>query len=337
MSIDHIINVVRQTNLSEHYYNKGKNMDAKFSLANLPTPVHKLNNLSKKLGANIWIKRDDLTGLAFGGNKTRKLEYLITDAKKHNAQHIITAGMSQSNHCRQTAAAARLAGIQCHLVLGLPQRNNGNLLLDNLLHANIHWCEKGEREQKMQTLAQDLPNAYIIPYGGSNGIGAYGYVTAMQELQQQTDITVDTIVLATSSGGTQAGMVLGAKLHNIPSQILGISVDCTRDEQFEKTMCNIAKQSCANLPQDIALSTQDFHVNYDYLGEGYAILSEAEKKAIALLAENEAIFLDPVYTAKAFAGFIDLIHHKKLSGNLLFWHTGGTPALFAYEKELQSS
>ena len=312
-------------------------MNEKFSVANLPTPLHKLENLSKKLGANIWIKRDDLTGLAFGGNKTRKLEYLIADAKKHNAKHIITAGMSQSNHCRQTAAAARLAGIPCHLVLGLPQRNNGNLLLDNLLQAKIHWCEKSEREQKMQTLAQDLPNAYIIPYGGSNGIGAYGYVAAMQELQQQTNIIFDTIVLATSSGGTQAGMVLGAKLYDIPSQILGISVDCTPEEQFEQTMHDIAKQSCSHLQQDLTLSTQDFHVNYNYLGEGYAVLSTAEKKAIAMLAENEAIFLDPVYTAKAFAGFVDLIHNKKLTGNLLFWHTGGTPALFAYEKELQDS
>ncbi|WP_372366413.1 D-cysteine desulfhydrase family protein [Candidatus Uabimicrobium sp. HlEnr_7] len=308
----------------------------KFSLANLPTPLHKLNNLSKQLNANIWIKRDDLTGLAFGGNKTRKLEYLIADAQKNNAKNIITAGMSQSNHCRQTAAAARLSGLNCHLVLGLPKRDNGNLLLDNLLQAKIHWCEKHQREEYMQQLAQKLPDSYVIPYGGSNNIGAYGYATAIEELQQTTNIHFDNIILATSSGGTQAGLVYGAKLHNIKTNILGISVDCNPQQQFENAICEIARNINSLTNKNLSFSPQEFNVNYDYLGEGYAILSQAEKNAITQLAQTEAIFLDPVYTAKAFAGFLSLIKQNKLSGNLLFWHTGGTPALFAYEQEMNN-
>lgn len=303
-------------------------------LAHLPTPLHELTAMGEKLGVNLWIKRDDLTGLAFGGNKTRKLEFLIADAEKKGAKCVITAGMAQSNHCRQTAAAANVAQMDCHLVLGLPKRTSGNLFLDQILGATIHWCEKSERDTQMNSLAKEL-NAYVIPYGGSNAVGVCGYVSAMKELCEQTTqqgIHFDYIVVASSSGGTQAGLVCGAKIYDFDSRIIGISIDCQVNSGYEEHMCSLAEKAGDLLQANIRFTLDDFEVCYDYLGKGYGILGKAEHNAILSLAKMESIFVDPVYTGRAFAGLKDLVKNKKITGNVLFWHTGGTPALFAYRE-----
>ena len=203
-------------------------------LAKLPTPIDELRNLSREFGGpRLLVKRDDLTGLATGGNKTRKLEFLIAEAVAQGCDTVTTAGGPQSNHCRQTAAAAAIAGLECHLVLGGdPQPLIGNSLLDDLLGARIHWTPRSQRNARIGSLAEELKRAgrrpYPIPIGGSTSLGAIGYVAAMFELVEQLAArgdSVDHIIFATSSGGTQAGMVLGAKLAGFQGRVTAISID----------------------------------------------------------------------------------------------------------------
>jgi len=323
------------------------------TLAHLPTPVEALPRLSAELGGpRIFVKRDDQTGLALGGNKTRKLEFLLAEAQAHGAKTLITAGAVQSNHCRQTAAAAARQGFACQLVLytpssqaqgegGLPPAS-GNLLLDQLFGAEIIWTEHSLRDQMLQQTFNSAWEAgkrpFLIPYGGSNTTGASAYVFAMQELLKQ-DANPDWIVFPSSSGGTQAGLALGARLFGYSGKVLGISVDEPMDV-LQQRVARLASQTADFLGERSVFESTDILVNADYLGGGYGVIGAAERQAIGLFARLEGLLLDPVYTGRAAAGMIDLIRRGvfKSGGTVLFWHTGGTPALFAdsYQARLGS-
>jgi D-cysteine desulfhydrase len=314
-------------------------------IAHLPTPLEEMPRLSEALGGpHLFVKRDDQTGLATGGNKARKLEFLVADALEKGADTIITAGAVQSNHARQTAAAAAKFGLRCCLVLGgeSPHRWTGNLLLDELLGAEIHWTGERDGSQVMKEVAEEEKRAgripYIIPYGGSNPVGAAGYVAAMEELMGQLaelDLQVDRIVFPSSSGGTQAGLMVGAKALEFAGRIEGISVSRTK-EVLKARLEELATETAARLGLDLPFASEDFIVHDDYLGEGYAKMGPPEREAIRLLARTEGLLVDPVYTGRAMAGLIDLIRRGVFGKDetVLFWHTGGTSALFAYAEEL---
>lgn len=314
-------------------------------LAHLPTPLESMPRLSRFLGGpEIYIKRDDQTGLASGGNKTRKLEFLVADALAQGRDHLVTVGSHQSNHCRQTAAAASSCGLACTLILGgnAPSRVTGNLLIDQLLGARVIWSGEYTRERVMVDVIRELEASghkpYAIPLGGSNPIGASSYVMAMGELQQQLserDIELDSIVVASSSGGTQAGMVLGAEVYGIGGDVLGISIDHPA-ESLRKQVADLAKETAAFLGLGPFPIFDRVQVNDDYLGGGYAIVGESEREAIRLVARQEGILLDPVYTGRAMGGLIDLIRRGvfEKGQKLLFWHTGGTAALPAFADKL---
>lgn len=306
--------------------------------AHLPTPVEPLPRLSAALGGpKLLIKRDDQTGLALGGNKTRKLELLIAEAQANGARSLLTAGAPQSNHCRQTAAAAARFGFSCRLILagggGTPQPLSGNLLLDRLLGAELVWTTAECRDQ---TLKEEFQKAwdeglrpFLIPYGGSSSTGAFAYALALQELLEQ-GLQPDWIVFASSSGGTQAGLVLGARLFGFQGRILGISVD-REASALQATVAALAGESADAVGEKLTFSPQEILVDDGYLGDGYGIPGEGEREALKLFAQTEGLLLDPVYTGRAAAGLIDLIRKGRFSNDetVLFWHTGGTPALFA--------
>ncbi len=319
----------------------------KVSLGFFPTPIEKLTNFSNKLGGpQISIKRDDLTGLALGGNKTRKLEYILADALNQGADTIVTAGATQSNHCRQTAAAAAKLQLACHLVLGgeEPTNVNGNLLLDKIYGCQIHWAGQHRKGEDIEGIVERLKSAgknpYVVPYGGSNEIGAFAFAEAMKELQlQTTDQEPYThIVFASSSGGTQAGLILGNKITDANCQIVGINIDkdeinqCALDEQILRLVKNTAKY----IGIDGHFTEKDVILNSNYVGAGYGVVGELESEAITMLARQESILLDPVYTGRAMGGLIHMVRSGEINANdnVLFWHTGGTPALFAYANEL---
>jgi len=304
-----------------------------------------MERLSKHLaGPELWIKRDDQTGLATGGNKTRKLEFLVADALAQGSDHLVTTGAPQSNHCRQTAAAAAHLGLGCSLVLrgSSPPRLEGNLLLDRLLGAHLYWAAERECGEVMNDVVAELRSMgrkpYAIPLGGSNVMGATGYVLAMEELTTQLGQggpNVDFIVFASSSGGTQAGLVLGAKVYDFRGQILGISVDHPAD-QLKTLASALATATATHLGLGTLSVADRMDVNDDYLGEGYAQVGETEREAIHLLAQLEGILLDPVYTGRAMGGLVDLIRWGAFtrSQTVLFWHTGGTAALGAFAERL---
>jgi D-cysteine desulfhydrase family pyridoxal phosphate-dependent enzyme len=304
--------------------------------AHLPTPVEMLPRLSAHLGGpKILVKRDDLTGLAFGGNKIRKLEFLLAEAQAHGAKTIITAGAVQSNHCRQTAAACARLGFDCQLVLSgsKPAMANGNLLLDQLFKAKVIWTTLEERDQALQQAFQTAWEAgqrpYLIPYGGSNATGATGYVFAMKELLDQ-GCHPDWIVFASSSSGTQAGLVSGSRLFGYQGKVLGISVD-ESEADLRMKVANLANDTADGLGEKLKVLPNDVLVSADYLGGGYGVMGTAEVEAIRTFARLEGLLLDPVYTGRAAAGLIDLINKKffKADETVLFWHTGGGPALFS--------
>lgn len=309
---------------------------ARIEFAHLPTPVERLPRLSEYLGGpELLIKRDDQTGLATGGNKTRKLEYLLAEAQNLGADTLVTTGAVQSNHCRQTAAAAARGGFDCILVLAgeRPDMVSGNLLLDQLYGAEIVWTTREARDETLQQVVAETSAAglspYLVPYGGSNATGACSYAFAIQELLMQ-GVQADWIVFASSSGGTQAGMVVGAHLFEFSGQVLGISID-EQAEVLQERIAGLASAVADFLGEDLTFSSQDIRVNADYLGGGYGVVSEMEREAIRLFARNEGILLDPVYTGRAAGGMIDLIRKGYFSSDetVLFWHTGGIPALFA--------
>ncbi len=304
--------------------------------AHLPTPVEPLPGVSTVLqGPNLWVKRDDQTGLAFGGNKTRKLELLVAEARSNGARTLITTGAVQSNHCRQTAAAAARFGFDCILVLAgeKPTRTSGNLLLDQLFGAEVVWCDASARQQALKDTFDDAWEAgrrpYLVPYGGSSTTGAAAYALALQELLEQEQ-RPDWIVFASSSGGTQAGLVVGARLFGFEGEILGISVD-QPEQELKARVAQLATETADFLGEKLHFSADEILVNDDYLGKGYGVFGAPEREAIQLFARKDGLLLDPVYTGRAAAGLIDLARKGFFASGspVLFWHTGGTPALFA--------
>lgn len=308
----------------------------RLKFAHLPTPIEHLPRLSEHLGAQLYVKRDDQTGLAFGGNKTRKLEFLVAEAQVQGAQTLISAGAAQSNHCRQTAAAAARYGFDCILVLTgeEPERASANLLLDQLFGAKIVWVtDRTDRDPKLRaTYEQSLAEGgmpYLVPYGGSSPTGALGYAFALEELMKQDD-SFDWIVFATSSGGTHAGLTLGKRLFGFDGQILGISID--EDENWLKEHVSaLAADASELLGEREQFSVADVLANDSYCKAGYGVLTDLEREAVQIFAKYEGLLLDPVYTGRAAGGMIDLIREGffKPTDKILFWHTGGTPSLFA--------
>jgi D-cysteine desulfhydrase family pyridoxal phosphate-dependent enzyme len=317
-------------------------------LAHLPTPIEELRTLSDKLGGpKLLIKRDDQTGLALGGNKVRKLEFLLADALAQGCDTLVTLGAAQSNHCRQTAAAAVACGLRCELILNgkKPELPQGNLFLDELFGATIHWIERPQRAAKSAELMAQLKAAgrkpYLIPVGGSNGVGALGYVTAMTEMMEQIKgRNINRIVFGSSSGGTQAGMVVGARVAGFKGQITGIGID--KDDRdlnvYEQELADIAHDCAGRLGLGDRFTTKDFEVVRGYAGAGYGVVGDLERNAIRTLSQSHGILLDPVYAGRAFGAMLDMIRRGQIakSETVLFWHTGGAPALFAYVKDLSA-
>jgi D-cysteine desulfhydrase family pyridoxal phosphate-dependent enzyme len=305
--------------------------------AYLPTPIEALPRLSDALGGpRLLIKRDDQTGLAFGGNKTRKLEFLIAEAREQGAKTLISGGALQSNHCRQTAAAAARFGFKCFLVLTgeKPKNSSANLLLDKLFGAEIVYvAERKDRDSILQETfdraTKEGKKPYLVPYGGSNPTGALGYAFAMKELIDQ-GCRADWIVFATSSGGTQAGLLLGQRVFGHKGKVLGISVD-ESEEWLKKHVSELASLASQELGKRIEFTPAEVLANASYCSAGYGVLTEPEREAIDLFAKCEGLLLDPVYTGRAAAGLIDLVRKGffKKDETVLFLHTGGQPALFA--------
>jgi L-cysteate sulfo-lyase len=314
-------------------------------IAFLPTPIVEMKRLSEELGGpRILVKRDDQTGLATGGNKARKLEFLIAEALDRGADTVLTVGGPQSNHARQTAAAATMYGLRSVLVLSGsdPGEWNGNLLLDDLLGAEVRWAGDAPLDEALTAAAEEEERAgrrpYVIPLGGSTPVGATGYVVAMEELLSQLDeleLQVDAIILPTGSGGTQAGMLVGAKALGFPVQIVGISVFADNSTMLP-ILRELVPSTAEFLGLDAAFDDGDLIIYDDYLGEGYGVLGAPEREAIRRVARSEALLLDPVYTGRAMAGLLDLVGKGVFhSGQtILFWHTGGTSALFEYAQGL---
>ncbi len=309
----------------------------RLQIAHLPTPIEPLSRLSQLLGGpRLLVKRDDQTGLAFGGNKTRKLEFLVAEAQAHGTRTLITGGSLQSNHCRQTAAAAARFGFKCILVLTgeKPEHASANLLLDQLFGARIIFVPDRQDRDTVLHVTYERENdegskPYLIPYGGSSPTGVIGYVLAVEELLGQ-GAKADWIVFATSSGGTQAGLALGQRLFGYEGKILGISVDESK-EWLGLNVSALASSASQRLGDRIEFSFADIRVDDNYCAAGYGVLTDAEREAIHLFASYEGLVLDPVYTARAAAGLIDLIRKGffKKGETVLFLHTGGQPALFA--------
>ena len=317
-------------------------------LAHLPTPIEPLPRLSSALaGPEIWIKRDDCTGLSSGGNKTRKLEFLIAEALDKGADSVVTQGATQSNHARQTAAAAARHGLDCHLLLENRTGSkdplyltNGNVMLDNLHGATYETRPAGlDMHQELLNAADKIKQTggkpYVIPGGGSNPTGALGYVNCAFELIAQINdigIGFDHVIHATGSAGTQAGLVAGMKLINANLPTLGIGVRAPQHNQ-EASVFKLAEKTLALFKGAPALSKSDVSANCDYVGEGYGIPAASTLEAIKMLAELEGILLDPVYSGKGMAGLIDLVRKGqfKKGQRIIFLHTGGSVALFGYQ------
>ncbi|MGN6581254.1 MAG: D-cysteine desulfhydrase [Bordetella sp.] len=315
--------------------------------AHLPTPLERLDRLSRELGGpEIWIKRDDCTGLSTGGNKTRKLEFLMAEAQAQGADLVITQGATQSNHARQTAAIAAKMGVACHILLedrtGSKDPNyneNGNVFLDALHGATVEKRPGGlDMNAEMEAVAEKFRaqgrKVYTIPGGGSNPTGALGYVNCAFELLSQVNdrsLVIDHIVHATGSAGTQAGLVAGLKAMNANIPLLGIGVRAPKQKQ-EENVYTLACATAEKLGCAGVVHRSDVVANSDYVGQGYGIPAESTIEAIRMFAQLEGILLDPVYSGKGAAGLIDLIRkgHFKKGERIVFIHTGGSAALFGY-------
>ncbi|MDK1023489.1 MAG: D-cysteine desulfhydrase [Gammaproteobacteria bacterium] len=321
------------------------------TLAHLPTPIEPLPRLTELLGGpKLWVKRDDCTGLATGGNKTRKLEFLMGDALTLGADTILTQGAVQSNHCRQTAAAATKLDMKCELLFenriaepGDTYRNSGNVFLDKLFGAGIHDYPEGtDMDLAMEEMAADISakgrKPYIIPGGGSNPVGALGYVNCALEIINQANemgLRIDRIIHATGSAGTQAGLVTGIQAMHARIPVLGIGVNAPKDIQEERVFY-LAESTADYIGAPGVVKRHDVVANCNYIGEGYGIPTEGMREALDLLARLEGILFDPVYTGKALAGMIDLIRKGELSSDetIVFIHTGGSAGLFGYLDQL---
>lgn len=322
-------------------------------LAHLPTPIEHLPRLSTYLGGpQIFVKRDDCTGLATGGNKTRKLEFVMGDALDKQADTIITVGAVQSNHVRQTAAAACKLGLKCEVLLehriespSDTYTSSGNVLLDRMFGANIREFPKAtDFDVALAEVADEVASAggkpYIVPGGASNRIGALGYVNcALELLKQASDagLVVDHMITATGSAGTQAGLVVGLKATSSGIPLLGIGVGAGKHEQEEKVYA-LATETAEYVGAPGSVVREDVIANCDYIGQGYGAVTESMNEAVLLLARLEGLLFDPVYSGKALAGLIDLVRRGELdrADNIVFLHTGGAVALFAYADQLDT-
>lgn len=320
-------------------------------LTNLPTPIEYLPRLSEYLrGPKIYVKRDDCTGLAMGGNKARKLEFLLGDALEKKVDTIVTHGTSQSNHTRLVAAAASKLGLKCKIILEHRVDINdecylqsGNVFLNQFFDVDISYLSDGNTiEQEIKNTAQEVSNnggtPYIISRGGSTPIGTLGYVDAAHEITQQLEeqkLKVDHIIHATASGGTQAGLVIGLTSVISKIKLLGICANLPKKAQEERVY-NLALETMELLDCDFHIAREDVVVNSDYVGEAYGIPTKKMNEALLLLARLEGLLFDPVYSGKALAGMIDLIEQGKFGKDesILFIHTGGEPGLFAYQNQL---
>ncbi len=317
------------------------------SLAFLPTPLHVLSRMTADLqGPTVLIKRDDQTGLGMGGNKTRKLEFLMADALAQGCDTVISIGAIQSNHIRQVAAACAQCGLACELLLRSkkPDQLQGNNLLNHIFGAKLYWTKEEGQPQSLEELADCLcaqgKKPYIIPVGGSNDVGALGYAQAMLEITEQLkaqEQAVTHIVAATGSAGTLAGLVVGAYVTGFAGKVIGISIDepAGNQEAFVAKHVAIANKIVERLGLDKVFIPEDFTIVFDYVAR-YAVLGDLEHNAITYLAQTEGILLDPVYTGRAFGGLLDLIKRGEFTSQdtVLFVHTGGTPGLFAYAERL---
>ncbi len=322
------------------------------NLVNLPTPLEEMPRLTKLLGGpRLWVKREDCTGLAFGGNKERKTEFAFGDALHKKTDVVVTTGPVQSNHSRATAAAACRLGLKIILVLTgeEPALYDGNLLLDSLLGAEIHFLhgpsQKLNRTRYMKEIAEDLRQndhtPYIIPAGASYPPGAIAYVNAMLELLEQagnSDFRVDHIVHGAGSGGTQAGLILATKAIGLKATILGVCAEPHSQDHLTGATLEIARSTAQILDVDMDLKSDDVVLNENYAGEAYEVPTSEAVKAIRLLAQTEGILLDPIYTGRAMAGLLNLIEQGYFTkdDNVVFIHTGGTPALFPYRRRFAS-
>ena len=318
--------------------------DPRIALAHLPTPLEPLANLSRQLGARLHIKRDDCTGLAFGGNKARKLEYVMAEVLQEGCDSVVTSGAIQSNHVRQTAAACARLGLRCHVVLSNPidatrsdWLQSGNLLLDQILGAEVTVVDEADTEATVaRIMAEEAARGrkpYLVPVGASNATGALGYLHCAREILAQArkqGLDLSHIVLATGSAGTHAGLLYGLKEAGADVRVTGISVSEPAEVKRDKVraLCqDLAQRRGQACPVDEA----DIVVLDDQVGAGYALDTPAARAASLLLARTEAILLDPVYTSKAFAGLLDLVDRDSgyRARDVLFLHTGGAPAIFA--------
>ena len=320
-------------------------------LGHFPTPLEPMDRLSEVLkGPRLWVKRDDCTGLSSGGNKTRKLEFLMADAQQQGADTIITQGATQSNHARQPAAAAAKLGMACHILLedrtGSNDANyimNGNVLLDRLHGATVSKRGGGtdmnaEMEELAEALLQEGKAPYIIPGGGSNSIGALGYVNCARELAEQATgmgLQIDALVHATGSSGTQAGLVAGLAAIESDIHLLGIGVRAPQDKQ-EGMVFALAQRTADHLGLPNIIQRADVRANCDYVGPGYGLPTDGMIAALKLLAQTEGLLFDPVYSGKGLDGLIDQIREGYFDGmdNVVFLHTGGSAALFGYSEGL---
>jgi L-cysteate sulfo-lyase len=317
------------------------------SLGHLPTPLEPMDRLSEELGGpRLWVKRDDCTGLSSGGNKTRKLEYLMADAVEQGADTIITQGATQSNHARQTAAAAAKLGMDCHILLEDRTGSNdpsyimnGNVLLDRLHGATVSKRPGGadmnaEMEALASSLAETGKTPYVIPGGGSNPIGALGYVNCARELTEQAaqaGLRIDALVHATGSSGTQAGLVAGLAALESDIHLLGIGVRAPQDKQ-EGMVHDLAVRTSDYMGKGTQIARASVRANCDYVGAGYGLPTNGMVEALKLLARTEGLLFDPVYSGKGLDGLIDQIRKGYFDGmnNVVFLHTGGSAALFGY-------
>ena len=304
----------------------------KISLGVFPTPVQRLNNISRALGADVYVKRDDMTGLGLGGNKVRKLEYLLAEAQAQGARVVFTTGGAQSNHAMLTAAAARKLGMTPILILkrrGVTEQR-GNQLLEHLMGVDVRFMDTDSYEdiyQEMDRVGRELGVPYYkIPCGGSNALGTLGYVDCVREIAQQ-GLRFQHIICAEGSGGTMAGLTLGAKLYMPEARVTGMMVDT---DPFEEITVRLMREAAALLGADVRITADNFDLR-DLCGPGYAIPSEEGNAAVRFMAEQEGLFLDPVYTGKAFAGLIAMAKEGAFAPGerVLFLHSGGAGGLFA--------
>jgi len=311
-----------------------------FKLSVLPTPLHKLENISKLFKANVYCKRDDLTGFAFGGNKTRKLEFLVADAKRKKADTLIGIGGVQSNFCRIASAAGAVYGLEVHLVLGgskRPEKATANLLLDNLFGAKTYFVESEDwsdwenyEAELSDKLTKKGKKVYRMPIGGSSPVGALGYVKAFNEIMQDSKkmkIKFDYIFHATASAGTQSGLVVGAKLNNWNGKIIGFDVSKEKNILMSEIF-KLSSKVAENFK--VKINEKDILVDDGYMGEKYAAVTKKGIEAVEIFAKNEGIMLDYVYSGKAASGLLDYIRKGRFlkNENLLFLHTGGNIHLF---------